>query len=54
MGDVAMSMIRASDSDFRICLVDFDTLLEIQSDAERLRTGACSSSRPWTAQLPEG
>jgi hypothetical protein len=31
-----MSMIRPSDPDFRICLVDFNTLLEIQSDAERL------------------
>ena len=31
-----MSMIRPSDSDFRICLVDFNTLVEIQSDAERL------------------
>lgn len=31
-----MSMIRPSDPDFRICLVDFSTLLEIQSDAERL------------------
>jgi hypothetical protein len=31
-----MSMIRPSDPDFRICLVDFDTLLELQSDAERL------------------
>jgi hypothetical protein len=36
MGDVAMPMIRPSDSDFRICLVDFNALLEIQSDAERL------------------
>jgi hypothetical protein len=36
MGDVAMSMIRPSDPDFRICLVDFNTLLEIQADAERL------------------
>jgi hypothetical protein len=36
MGHVAMSMIRPSDPDFRICLVDFDTLLELQSDAERL------------------
>jgi hypothetical protein len=31
-----MSMIRPSDPDFRICLVDFSALLEIQSDAERL------------------
>jgi len=31
-----MSMIRPSDPDFRICLVDFNTLLELQSDAERL------------------
>lgn len=31
-----MSMIRPSDPDFRICLVDFYTLIEIQSDAERL------------------
>jgi hypothetical protein len=31
-----MSMIRPSDPDFRICLVDFHTLLELQSDAERL------------------
>jgi hypothetical protein len=31
-----MTMIRPSDPDFRICLVDFNTLLEIQSDAERL------------------
>ena len=31
-----MSMIRPSDPDFRICLVDFTTLIEIQSDAERL------------------
>ena len=29
-------MIRPSDPDFRICLVDFNTLLELQSDAERL------------------
>jgi len=29
-------MIRPSDPDFRICLVDFSALLEIQSDAERL------------------
>ena len=36
MGNVAMSMIRPSDPDFRICLVNFNTLLEIQSDAERL------------------
>jgi len=36
MGDVAMSMIHPSDPDFRICRVDFNTLLEIQSDAERL------------------
>jgi len=34
MDDVVMSMIRPSDPDFRICLVDFNTLLEIQSDAE--------------------
>jgi hypothetical protein len=31
-----MSVVRSSDPDFRICLVDFNTLLEIQSDAERL------------------
>ena len=31
-----MSIVRSSDPDFRICLVDFNTLLEIQSDAERL------------------
>ena len=31
-----MTMIRSSDPDFRICLVDFNTLIEIQSDAERL------------------
>jgi hypothetical protein len=31
-----MSMIRPSDPDFRIYLVDFNTLIEIQSDAERL------------------
>ena len=31
-----MSIIHPSDSDFRICLVDFDTLIEIQADAERL------------------
>jgi hypothetical protein len=37
MGDVAISMILPSDPDFRICLVDFNTLLELQSDAERLR-----------------
>ena len=37
MGDVAISMILPSDLDFRICLVDFNTLLELQSDAERLR-----------------
>jgi len=36
MGDAAMSMIRPSDPDFRVCLVDFNTLIEIQSDAERL------------------
>jgi len=36
MDDVVMSMIRPSDPDFRICLVDFNTLLELQSDAERL------------------
>jgi hypothetical protein len=36
MGDAEMSMIRPSDPDFRICLVDFNTLIEIQSDAERL------------------
>jgi hypothetical protein len=36
MGDDAMSMIHPSDSDFRICLVDFNTLTELQSDAERL------------------
>jgi hypothetical protein len=41
MGDVAMSMIRPSDPDFRICLVDFNTLIKIQSDAERL--GVCYS-----------
>lgn len=29
-------MIRPSDPDFRICLIDFNTLLELQSDAERL------------------
>ena len=31
-----MSVVRSSDPDFRICLIDFNTLLEIQSDAERL------------------
>lgn len=31
-----MSVVRSSDPDFRICLVGFNTLLEIQSDAERL------------------
>jgi hypothetical protein len=31
-----MSMIRPSDPEFRICLVDFNTLIEMQSDAERL------------------
>jgi hypothetical protein len=31
-----MSMIRSSDPDFRICLIDFNTLVEIQLDAERL------------------
>jgi hypothetical protein len=34
--DAAMSMIRPSDPDFRVCLIDFNTLLELQSDAERL------------------
>jgi hypothetical protein len=29
-------MIRSSDPDFRICLIDFNTLVEIQLDAERL------------------
>jgi hypothetical protein len=36
MGDAVISMIHLSDPDFRICLVDFNTLLEIQSDAEKL------------------
>jgi hypothetical protein len=30
MGDVAISMILPPDPDFRICLVDFNTLLELQ------------------------
>jgi hypothetical protein len=36
MGNAVMSMIRPSGPDFRICLVDFSMLLELQSDAERL------------------
>lgn len=39
-----MSVVRSSDPDFRICLVDFNTLLEIQSDAERL-----GSATRWTS-----
>lgn len=31
-----VSVIRPSDPDFRICLIDFNTLLELQSDAERI------------------
>jgi hypothetical protein len=31
-----MSSIRTSDPDFRICRIDFSTLLEIQAEAERL------------------
>lgn len=30
-----MPMIRSSDSDFRICRIDFNTLLELQAEAER-------------------
>jgi hypothetical protein len=29
-----MPVIRASDPDFRVCRIDFDTLIEIQLDAE--------------------
>jgi len=36
MGDAVMPMIRSSDPDFRICWIDFNTLLELQSEAERL------------------
>jgi hypothetical protein len=35
-----MTMIRPSDPDFRICLVHFNTLIEIQLDAERLGLAA--------------
>jgi len=31
-----MPMIHSSDLDFRICRIDFNTLLEIQAEAERL------------------
>jgi hypothetical protein len=37
-------MIRPSDPDCLVCLVDFNTLIEIQSDAERL-----GSSARWTS-----
>ncbi|RBM04652.1 hypothetical protein [Streptomyces sp. PT12] len=30
-----MSVIRATDSDFRVCQIDFDTLIEIQLEAEQ-------------------
>jgi hypothetical protein len=31
-----MPLIRSSDPEFRICRIDFNTLLEVQSEAERL------------------
>lgn len=33
---VAMPMIRSPDPDFRICRIDFNTLLEFESEKERL------------------